>query len=355
MLHRATRYVLAFGLLASPAAASAQAFGLNEIGACALARGFAATASPCEDASSIYWNPAKHPATRGLSFYGGAALIALKGDFIQDTTGRTFDADLDPAIVPNICFNYRGAGRMSYGLGVYVPYGLTSQWADDFPGRFAAKRASLATIYIQPNLSYQVSDRWSVGGGPVIGHSKVELIQALDLAAVPTPAGPTFGQLGVPKRTEFARATLDGSANAVGAGFTAATAAAPPETVTPLLPDQDRALAMFGAGVPVGRRFVVDASYARVFTPGRRGRLDERSETTGIGFAYYDPNIVFAARRANGTIPPFPNLASGTATFGTLISLDGVHPSGAGHLLVANELVAVINAKYGTTLPPATP
>jgi long-chain fatty acid transport protein len=319
-----------------------------------------------------------------------------------------------------------------------VPYGLTSQWKDDFPGRFAAKKASLQTLYVQPNLSYQLTDSWSIGGGPVFGHSTVELVQGIDLSTQRTSAtGPTFGQLGIPKRTEFARATLKGSATAFGinlgahgrltptwemglrflsqltfkyedadatfapvptglvlaagnpfgappntpvdalvasqfttgrlqaqkvttgiqhpaqvqvgfaytgyrnttlsaeyayvgwksfrelpvdftgatpattapdkvlienynntssirlgadhklmngialrAGFTAAAAAAPDETVTPLLPEQDRSLAMLGVGYPVGNKFVIDASYARIFTPGRRGRLDERADNS---------------------------------------------------------------------------
>ncbi|HET9011994.1 MAG TPA: outer membrane protein transport protein, partial [Gemmatimonadaceae bacterium] len=184
-LHRASRYTLALAslaMLALPAAAGAQAFGLNEIGSCALARGFATTAMPCDDGSSIYWNPGALPSHRGWTVYGGAAAISIKGDFIQDTTFRQWDADLSTAFVPHLFVNYRGAGKLAYGVGVYVPYGLTSQWTDDFPGRFAAKKASLQTIYVQPNLSYQITPNWSIGGGPVFGHSTVELIQGVDLS-----------------------------------------------------------------------------------------------------------------------------------------------------------------------------
>ena len=60
-LLRVLRYPLALALLGIPAAAGAQAFGLNEIGSCALARAFAATASPCDDASRVYWNPGALP------------------------------------------------------------------------------------------------------------------------------------------------------------------------------------------------------------------------------------------------------------------------------------------------------
>jgi long-chain fatty acid transport protein len=215
-LHRASRYTLALALLALPAAAGAQAFGLNEIGSCAVSRGFANTSAPCADASSIYWNPGALPATQGFSFYGGAAIIKIDGDFTQDTSFTTYKGDVPTSIVPHVFLNYRGAGKLAYGIGAYVPYGLTSQWADDFPGRFSAKKASLQTIYVQPNVAYQLTDNWSVGGGPIYGHSSVELVQAVDLASVATPAGPTFGQLGIPARTEFARAKLKGSANGWG-------------------------------------------------------------------------------------------------------------------------------------------
>jgi long-chain fatty acid transport protein len=431
-LHRATRFMLALALLGLPAAAGAQAFALNEIGTCALARGFATTSAPCDDASSIYWNPGKMPSARGWSAYGGAAIISLKGTFTQDTTYREWESDVPTAVVPHFFVTYRGAGKAAYGLGVYVPYGLTSQWGDDFPGRFSAKKASLQSIYFQPNITYQITDNWSVGGGPVFGHSSVELVQAIDLSSQIASAGPpviAFGQLGIAKRTEFARATLKGSANAFGiavgvhgkltpnwtmgarflsqlsfsyddadatfaqvptglvvpadsilpgvpkgtpidalvagqftsgalvaqkvqtqirhpaqvqvgfgytgfenttitaeysyvgfksfnqlpvnfqgpapsrvlqedynntsglrlgaerrlasgaalrAGYAVTAAAAPDETVTPLLPEQDRALGMLGAGIPLGQSFAVDLSYAHIFTPGRRGRLDER-------------------------------------------------------------------------------
>jgi long-chain fatty acid transport protein len=216
-LHRVSRFAFTLGLLALPSITQAQAFGLNEIGSCAVGRAFANTGAPCEDASSIYWNPAALPKAPGWSALAGAAVIALDGDFTQDTVFRRYEADAPVAVVPHLFVNYRTGGKLAYGLGVYVPYGLTSQWTDSFPGRFAAKKASLQTIYFQPNVAYQLTDGWSIGGGPVIGHSSVELIQGIDLSQIRTSAtGPTFGQLGIPKRTEFARASLEGDATALG-------------------------------------------------------------------------------------------------------------------------------------------
>ena len=102
---------------------------------------------------------------------------------------------------------------------------------------------------------------------------------------------------------------------------------------------------------PVGDVYVLDPAEQVTLTGAINAYNDYiKTKAAAIGFAYYDPNVLFAASRASGAIPAFPNFASTTATYGLLISLDGVHPTGAAHKLIANELIGVINAKYGTSL-----
>src|SRR6185295_5318313 len=125
----------------------------------------------------IYWNSAAATQLTGFNITAGAAAISVKAAFTQDTTRRKWDADVPTEIVPHAFLNYhKDQSKLAFGIGMYVPYGLTSQWTDDFPGRFSAKRASLATIYVQPNIAYQINSKWSIGGGPIWGHSSVELI-----------------------------------------------------------------------------------------------------------------------------------------------------------------------------------
>ena len=103
---------------------------------------------------------------------------------------------------------------------------------------------------------------------------------------------------------------------------------------------------------PVGDVYILDAAEQVTLNAAIDAYNNYIStKAAAINFAYYDPNILFAAQRApGGGIPSFPNFSSGTATFGTLISLDGVHPTAAAHLLLANAMIPVINAKYGTAL-----
>jgi lysophospholipase L1-like esterase len=77
-----------------------------------------------------------------------------------------------------------------------------------------------------------------------------------------------------------------------------------------------------------------------------------QAQATARGYAYVNPNALFTALPP-GSIPPFPTTsgaASVTAPFGNYFSRDGVHPTGLSHKLIANALIAAINAKYNTSL-----
>jgi hypothetical protein len=82
------------------------------------------------------------------------------------------------------------------------------------------------------------------------------------------------------------------------------------------------------------------------------------AKAQSLGWAYLDPNPILAAQRTGTTpaIPAFPNFTSNTrdaatAPFGALFSLDGIHPSAAGQKLIANAVIAAINAKYAVVIP----
>jgi hypothetical protein len=75
-----------------------------------------------------------------------------------------------------------------------------------------------------------------------------------------------------------------------------------------------------------------------------------KAKADSIGFAYFDPNTALAQLRAAKLIPVTPALLSTNKPFGDYVSLDGVHPTAITQKLVANALIDIINAKYGSTL-----
>jgi hypothetical protein len=83
-----------------------------------------------------------------------------------------------------------------------------------------------------------------------------------------------------------------------------------------------------------------------------------QGQATTRGWGYLDPNPTLDSLRAIPTqVAPFPDLGGPPAftpcfdsPFGFAFSCDAVHPSAATHKLLANKLIEVINAKYGTSL-----
>ena len=226
----------ATGVTAAAPAAGAQGFGLNEIGSCAIARGFAVTGAPCADASSLYWNPgAVSNLPVGPTAYLGSAAIGVKGRFTQDVTGRQYSSNVPTAIPPfaGLAVRPRGAPRLMVGLATYVPYGLTSQWNSDFPGRFSAQKAALQDFYIQPTAAFElVPGKLSVGAGGILDVSTIELRQSLDFSQSPLPGGPpgaTLALIGIQPGTEFGTVRVKG--NGVGGGYTLGLHARPVPTL----------------------------------------------------------------------------------------------------------------------------
>ena len=103
---------------------------------------------------------------------------------------------------------------------------------------------------------------------------------------------------------------------------------------------------------PVGNIFVLDPT-ERAQLSGFIAGLNAyiKGKADAIGFGYWDPNPTLTGIRNTAQSLPFPSFAA-TGTFGTAFSLDGVHPSAEGQKLIANNLIGVVNGKYGTTLKP---
>lgn len=106
-----------------------------------------------------------------------------------------------------------------------------------------------------------------------------------------------------------------------------------------------------GVPPPLGDYFILDVEEQAALT----NTVNEynayiRSQADAMGWAYVDPNPSLLSLKQSGCVSTVPNLAS-ARPFGDCISLDGVHPARAGHVVIANAVVAAINAKYGKSLP----
>jgi long-chain fatty acid transport protein len=168
-------------MLTITGAAFGSGFALFEAGAKAVAMGgaFAATA---DDPSAIFYNVAGIAQQRRSEFLVGATAInfqnQFKGDpndlFTAGTQGGLYRAHT--FIPPNAYVVLPFGSNMTFGIGIFTPFGLRTNWKQPWIGRFVSSDANIKTISVEPALAWQTSDgRLAIGGGPEYRRARVVL------------------------------------------------------------------------------------------------------------------------------------------------------------------------------------
>lgn len=207
-----------------PSLLGAQGFGVYEHGSCAMGRAGTGVAAPCADGSAPYFNPAALVGGSRIVSLGGTVVRAF-GGFTDDVFAETTDLEDKTILIPHVFITYPASPKLGLGFGVFVPYGLETNWPTSFEARFSGYRSRIQEVYLQPTVAYQATPWLSLGLGVDVVVGDLELNQRADLSAVvlPTslgvPPGTTFSQFGIPRGTDFADAHLEASGTAVTAHF----------------------------------------------------------------------------------------------------------------------------------------
>jgi long-chain fatty acid transport protein len=170
--NRISRHALLFLCLLLPAGADAVGFRLPSQDAEAVARGnaFVATA---DTPSAIYYNPAGITQIKSQAAEAGLYVVNV-GVKYDSPTGAHVENKSAFQPVPEIYYVHSlKDSKLSYGVGLYVPYGLSIKYPDDNPFRTLAIEGSLQYITLNPVVAWQILPTLSIGGGPTFNYSEV--------------------------------------------------------------------------------------------------------------------------------------------------------------------------------------
>ncbi|WP_022962638.1 OmpP1/FadL family transporter [Halopseudomonas pelagia] len=187
MIKRTTyRAALAFAVAAASTQAAANGVAINEQSASSMGTGFAGRSSSAQDASTVFGNPAGMSKLDRVEVSGGFAVIHANTDISNASSIASGSNDGDMVPFAAIPFGYyvRPLNEdWHFGLGVYVPFGVISDYEDRFQGRYHGLKSEVQVVTLQPTLSYRINDRISVGFGPTINHLEGTLTSAVALGA----------------------------------------------------------------------------------------------------------------------------------------------------------------------------
>jgi long-chain fatty acid transport protein len=86
--------------------------------------------------------------------------------------------------VPNLYYVLPFKDRYRFGVGINVPFGLETDYQDDWVGRYHALNSHVKTININPALAWRASDSLSLGFGLNIQYAEATLSNKIDSGAV---------------------------------------------------------------------------------------------------------------------------------------------------------------------------
>lgn len=132
-------------------------------GASALGQGNAVTAH-ADDPTAIFYNPALINKLEGAQVEVGTTLIYPQKEF-TDSSGNSFDTKKTINYPATFYATYKFSDKISAGLGVFSPFGLSSEWGNSWPGKYITTKSEMQTFDINPVVSVQVTPYLALAAG----------------------------------------------------------------------------------------------------------------------------------------------------------------------------------------------
>lgn len=173
--------------------------------------------------TTIYYNPAGLGGLEGVQFSAGATVIAPRTSFRNLSSlgpaGEKYEMQKDEFLAPNVFGSYQITENLTAGIGVYAPFGLGTQWEENWVGRGASIEADIRTLFANPAIGYTLPD---------FGIGEIKIGAGLQVAF--------FGEVKLSRAlrqfSPEASFSLDGSLKKPGYGFNAGILYKPIEDVT---------------------------------------------------------------------------------------------------------------------------
>ncbi|MCT8126342.1 outer membrane protein transport protein [Alishewanella sp. BS5-314] len=151
----------------------AEGYKLLEQSVSSMGNAYAGRGAQITDATLVYSNPAALTELKGEHLSGGLNLIHARTRYSDaqavnarglEVTGRDHGKVLLTEVVPFAFYSQQLNDDLSWGLGFYVPFGLSSNYQQDWVGRYFADETAVQIVSLQPALGYKLTDWLSVGG-----------------------------------------------------------------------------------------------------------------------------------------------------------------------------------------------
>ncbi len=164
--------------------AMAGGFSIPEQGskAAGLAGAFTGLAN---DPSAIYFNPAGISFIKGMNLTVGSTFVVPEAQYQNPDYSNTIYKQQDQFFtVPQVYYTHELEDNLTFGLGVYAPFGLGTKWDAGWPGDYLSREIELANVHFGGVVSYKLMDNLAIAGSFAWSYATATLIKKAEPAGL---------------------------------------------------------------------------------------------------------------------------------------------------------------------------
>ena len=154
-------------------AAVAGGFMLTEQSVAGLGRAYAGAGIVGDDLSAVWYNPAGMSLLSGTAVQMGAVVADLDLE-VTTNSSATFDNGRNGTMengrkhgvpIPNMYLVHQIKDDMWFGLGITVPFGMATEYDNNWAAADKGMNAEVKVFDINPNVAFKLTDTLSFGAG----------------------------------------------------------------------------------------------------------------------------------------------------------------------------------------------
>lgn len=189
-------------LVAASGTVSAAGFQLLEQNASGIGNAYAGSAAVAENASTIYFNPAGMTQLQARELSLGVSAVRPSFKFDNEgsavlnapripTSGGDGDDAGSWAGIPNGYLSWALGKDIYAGIGLGAPFGLITDYDDDWVGRAQSRKFEIKTYNVNPSIAFRVNDKVSVGAG--LSWQRLDAEYVRSVSVLPNAIAPVPG------------------------------------------------------------------------------------------------------------------------------------------------------------------
>lgn len=192
-----TTFKLAAVAVAAASALAGQAYAagfmLTEQSVAGLGRSYAGIGVDGTDISGVYYNPATMTLHKGTILQAGFIGIGLNLDYAGTGNDNTTENGREKSqAIPHGYLLHQINDSTWFGLAMTVPFGMGTEFGDDWSQADHGISAQILTFDFNPNVAWKASEKLSFGAGVSVQYASADLTKKTRLRD--TAAGQELGE-----------------------------------------------------------------------------------------------------------------------------------------------------------------